>query len=234
MTTTLFKSLGAATTLVGILATASSANAASLTSSASSGLLSTDFANVTLSVQKFDSSLGTLKGVTLKFDGQLQGVGRYENTGPNASSVTVNLTGQLGLDLGGQSLFSLNPQKADTYNFAAFDGTLDFGGTSGSTINGPTAQMSQTRSFTDASFLQAFIGSGNLDFLLSAQATSTVSGSGNIFASVTTLARGGVEVTYDYDPVQSVPEPSAALGFGLVAGIGLLSQRKKSWIKSSN
>ncbi|MEH1850259.1 MAG: PEP-CTERM sorting domain-containing protein [Nostoc sp.] len=34
--------------------------------------------------------------------------------------------------------------------------------------------------------------------------------------------------------MKSVPEPSATLGVGLIAGLCLLSQRKKSWIKMPN
>ncbi len=51
---------------------------------------------------------------------------------------------------------------------------------------------------------------------------------------IDTYAKAGIKVTYDYDDVKSVPEPSTTLGFGLIAGLGLLSQRKKSWLKVSN
>jgi hypothetical protein len=239
MTTTLFKTLGAATTLAGIIATTGSANAASISYNTSTDFQLTNISNAPLSVQKFDSSLGTLNSVTLTFTGDLEGNAKFENLGASSTPITVNLAGQLGLTLAGQSLFSINPQEtypqdSSGYQVGAFDGTIDFAGTSGKTIQGLTAQKSETQSFTDAQFLQAFTGTGNLDFLFSALATSTVSGSGNMISQITTLAKAGVKVTYDYDPAQSVPEPSAALGFGLVAGIGLLSQRKKNWLKASH
>ncbi len=47
------------------------------------------------------------------------------------------------------------------------------------------------------------------------------------------MLKASVTVTYNYD-AKSVPEPSATLGVGLIAGLCLLSQRKKSWIKMPN
>ncbi|WP_413200444.1 choice-of-anchor E domain-containing protein, partial [Nostoc piscinale] len=77
------------------------------------------------------------------------------------------------------------------------------------------------------------LGKGTADFTFKAFANSNVTGSGNFDSQINTYAAANLAVTYDYDP-KAVPEPSAAIGLGLVAGIGLMSQRRKNWLKASN
>ncbi|MCG6135073.1 MAG: choice-of-anchor E domain-containing protein [Nostoc sp. LLA-1] len=240
MTTKLFNSLAAATTLAGVLATAGAASAASLsyTESASVGMQNTNIVNAPLSIQKFNSSLGTLQSVIVNFSTDVTGSAGFEHTGQGKIDVTVNLGALItlasnnGLDLFG--LTPLTPSVAQSYTVGSFDGTVDFTGTSGKTITGLVAADSSTKTFTDSNDLAKFIGAGNLDFLFSANATSNVTGSGNMASFITTLAGANISVTYNYDTAQAVPEPAAALGLGLFAGVGLLSQRKKSWLKISN
>ncbi|MBE9050906.1 PEP-CTERM sorting domain-containing protein [Nostocales cyanobacterium LEGE 11386] len=237
MTTKLLNSLATATTLAGIMATAGVANAASLSFTTSTDFELTDIINSVLSIQKFDSSLGTLNSVKLDFVSDLTGSAGFENRGAGASTITVRLGADISLqqsDLQLEPPFPISPESSQTYQVNAFDGTVDFAGTSGRTVQGLTATQSTTTMFTDASSLQIFTGIGNLDFLFSALATSGVTGSGNISSFVDTLAKASLKVTYDYDELTTVPEPSTALGMGLIAGLGLLSQRKKSWFKITN
>ncbi|MBE9206770.1 PEP-CTERM sorting domain-containing protein [Nostoc sp. LEGE 06077] len=245
MTTKLFQTLAAATTLAGIVATAGAANAASLSYSSqyqykptdeaasADGYYITDIKD-TISVQKFNSALGTLKSVTIEFIGNLKGDAGFENRSNNAATVLVNLAGTLNLQLPeGVDRFELNPEQSYSYTVARRDGVLDYAGTSGRTVAGLSAGITETKTFADSSFLQYFLGQGTTDFTFLATANSSISGPGNLASYVTTLASANVNVTYNYDP-KAVPEPSAAIGLGLVAGIGLMSQRRKSWLKASN
>ncbi|TVP64465.1 MAG: choice-of-anchor E domain-containing protein [Nodularia sp. (in: Bacteria)] len=240
MTTKLFNSLAAATTLAGVLATAGAANAASLsyTNSASVAMQETDIINAPLSVQKFDSSLGNLTSVILNFSTNVTGDAGFENRGNGQANVTVNLGANIslgtdnGLDLTGIS--PLSPSVSQFYTVSGFDGVNDFNGTSGKSITGLVASDSSSKTFTDANDLAKFIGAGNLNFLFNATANSNVTGSGNMASFINTLAGANLSITYNYEASQAVPEPTAALGLGLFAGIGLLSQRKKSWLKISN
>ncbi len=234
MTTKLFNTLAAATTLAGIVATSGAANAASLSYTSSTNYEFTDIIDAPLSVQQFNSSLGTLQGVTIEFTGDILGNAGFENRSPTASKTTVNLASQLTLQLNNQSLLALNPQYTSSYQVAKYDNITDYGGTSGKTLSNLTATQSGIQTFTDTQFLQSFIGNGNIDFLFSALAESLVTGSGNMRSYIDTYAKAGIKVTYNYDEVKSVPEPSATLGIGLIAGLCLLSQRKKSWLKASN
>jgi hypothetical protein len=233
MNSKFFNALATATTFAGIVATSGVANAATITSSSSTGFGLTNIVDSPLSVQKFDTSLGTLKSVKIDFTGDLLGTARFENLSPSSTPVTVNLASNLGLKLNNQSLFALNPQNSFNYQVGAFDGAIDFGGTSGQSVTGLSATKSETMTYTDSQFLQSFIGTGNLQFLFSAFAQSGVTGSGNMISSISTEAKAGIKVTYDYDALKSVPEPSAVLGLGLIAGIGMLSKNKKIRLKMS-
>ncbi|MBN3923196.1 PEP-CTERM sorting domain-containing protein [Nostoc sp. NMS4] len=233
MTTKLFNTLAAATTLAGIVATSGAANAASLSYTSSTNYDFTNIIDAPLSVQKFNSSLGTLKGVTISFTGDILGNAGFENRSPTATQVTVNLASQLSLQLNNQSLFALNPQDVSSYQAGKYDKITDYSGTSGKTISNLTATQSATQSFTNTQFLQSLTGNGDVDFLFSALANSVVTGSGNMRSYIDTYAKAGIQVTYDYD-VKAVPESSTTLGIGLIAGLCLLSQRKKSWLKMPN
>lgn len=234
MTTKVFGFLAAATLATALSSFAGAANAASLSYSASTDYEVTDIVDTQINIQKFNSSLGTLKGITIDFIGDIQGDAGFENKSTRDSSIAVNLSSIFDLKLNGQSLLGLTPVKSSTYQTSKYDGKTDFTGTSGREIEGLMATQSATKTFTDSQLLQSFIGNGNVNFLFSAIANSTVQGSGNIVSYVNTLAKTNVKVTYDYDPAKSVPEPSALIGTTVVGGIALLSQRKKKLARNHN
>ncbi|GAB1538104.1 hypothetical protein NUACC21_07620 [Scytonema sp. NUACC21] len=235
MNTKLLGMLTAATALTvsGVVASAGVASAATLEYTAQynptemdkenvpyEGYGLTDIIKSPLSIQKFDSKLGTLKSVKIDFSGDIKGDAQFESRNATPSTVTVDLSGLVKLNMpDGSSLLELNPQQQYSYNVTQFDKITDFGGTSGKTLEGLVASKSDTKTFTDSSLLQSFTGLGNLDFLFTALATSNVTGPGNIISSVSTYAKASIKVTYDFEEYRKkVPEPSALLGIGLVAG----------------
>lgn len=233
MNSKFFTTLAAVGTLAGIVATAGTANAASITYTASSGDFSLTNFTKTLSLQKFDASLGTLNSVTLDIVGYINGNARFESLDASPSTITANIGAILNLTQGSTNLFSITPSNSRSYSATAFDNSIDFAGTSGGRLDNILDEEVATRTLTND--LQTFIGSGNVDFLLSAIAQSSVTGAGNIISQIGTLARGQLTVTYNYNAPTStkVPEPSTLLGFGLIAGFGLLSQAKKSRLNIS-
>lgn len=244
MTSKLFTTLAAATTLAGIVTTAGAANAASLTQTVNytpsdpdtevldGGYVRTNIKDI-ISVNKFDSTLGKLKSVKIDFTSSLNGDAGFENTGNSQTDMIVNLGGVLKLQLPtGIDRFVLSPQQSYTYTLPKFDKTLNFSGASGKTVDGLTASLSDTQTFTGNNFLEYFLGTGKVNFDFIATATSSVTSSGNFASYINTFAKAGVTVTYDYDP-KAVPEPSAVLGIGL-AGVGIFLQTKKNRLKTSN
>jgi hypothetical protein len=249
----LLTGLTTATALTGILATAGMANAGTLTRTASyqqtdfdrdalpetylqQGYGLTDITDSILSIQKFSPSQNKqLKSVTIDFSGDIKGDGGLENRDARAQTITATLLGNLKLNMPeGRSLFDLNPNTSSVFNnVSRYDGRLDYVGTSGRTFEGLTAAAAGRKTFTDSTFLQQFIGNGNLDFVFSATANSTFTGSGNVASYVDTYARAALMVTYEYAEVpRDIPEPAATVGIGLVAGLGLLSRKKKSLNKT--
>lgn len=192
----------------------------------------TDIEDSVLSVQKFDASLGTLKSVKLTFDAGLWQKAYYEHTG-NAGlagrNLNFNFAANLGLKsaVGGASIFDIPLSGASDFTVPKYDGKLDFGGASGGKFaTSLSGQYQATKTITDATALQAFIGSGSIDYLFSAFGSFGISGPGNLTSGVSTLAKGAIRVDYEYDE-KSVPEPVSLLGLVAVAG-GAIVQRRRS------
>ncbi|MDJ0674780.1 MAG: PEP-CTERM sorting domain-containing protein [Calothrix sp. MO_167.B42] len=223
MSTKLLNTLAAATTLAGVLTMGGIANAASLVQTASTNSSPTDITDDPLTINQFDPSLGTLESVSIEFTANIEGNATLENEGDTEDTATVSLEGQAGLTLDGQSLLNLTPVNSSTF-------TVGAGQRNDEQL---TATETQSTTVTDTQFLQTFIGNGTLDFLFSASAKSNIEAGGNFFTRVRTTASSDIKVTYNYENFQDVPEPSSILGFGLIAGVGMVSLRKKNWLKMS-
>ncbi|MBD2635780.1 choice-of-anchor E domain-containing protein [Limnothrix sp. FACHB-881] len=188
-----------------------------------------------LSIQKFDPSLGTLKSAKLTFDTGLWQKAYYEHLGRlrpgNAAAIKFDFEANLNLtSSGGTSVFDIPLTGAHDFTASSFDGTQDFAGTSGrkfaTSLNG---QYQQTKTITDAAALAGFIGAGSIDYTFSASALFSVFGPGNLSAGVLTLAKGALRVDYEYEKEStSVPEPTALLGLGLVAGGAMVQRRLRA------
>ncbi|OKH34074.1 hypothetical protein NIES2119_21470 [[Phormidium ambiguum] IAM M-71] len=234
-------SITTASTFTSILLGTAIANAATITYTAAyqqtpediefgapTGYGFTDIVDSILSIQQFDSSLGTLNSVFIEFTGNMRGDAEFESRDARPQTITVDLSGLLTLvGPNNNPVFELKPQEIRQYDVTRFDGTVDFGGTSGRTITGISAEASTSETIADLSALTPFIGNGTVDFSFSANAESSVRGSGNILSGISTFAKADIKVIYDYTEVpKKVPESSMVLGLGLIAGFGLLSQRK--------
>jgi hypothetical protein len=194
MNSKFFSTFAAVSTLAAIVVTAGTASAASISYSASSGDYAITNFNQTLSLQQFDTSLGILTSVTLDIVGFINGNAKFESLDAASYLIRANVSAILNLTQGGVTLFSLNPSNSKSYQATAFDGVVDFAGTSGITLDIILDEDVATRTLTNN--LESFIGSGNVNFLLSAIADSSVTGSGNILSQIGTLAKGQLTVTY--------------------------------------
>ena len=225
--------LTAATLFTGIVATAGIADAFTMTQTATLAPTRTNIIDQPISIEKFNPLQGILDSVKVDFTGLVKGDAGFENLDAQPATVTVDLAGDLNLKLpDGTSLLNLSPTSETATSVSSYDDTRDFAGSSGRTLDGLTAEKSGTQTFTGSSLLNLFTGTGNLDFLFSALATSTVKGTGNIASYVDTFAGADlIRVTYNYQqPPKEVPEATATLSLGLLAGLGILS--RKTWIKA--
>jgi hypothetical protein len=205
-----------------------SVNAAFIDYSASmSGL--TPVEDYKLSVNQFDSTLGTLFGATFTLHGTV------------ASSLTVTpTTGDSSVTWSKQNGYEQFPEwfgPNDRY-YVELYGPFSMAvadAFSGSVLNnqpvplsgGPVTFSAPTldgmATFAFTTDLSSFIGNGTIEFFLGANSFDALSVTSNASANLSTNYSGEVSVVYDYHPV---PVPAAVwlLGSGL---IGMLGLRKK-------
>jgi hypothetical protein len=204
------------------------AQANTLTFSAGIPLQTTNI-NSAMSLSQFDPSLGTLNSATVNFSGELVGGWGYENANSQpfgGGSMDVILQQTLGISQNSNSLLSFStstPAPSLTQPIPAlpaFDGAYDFGGPSGATISGWDTTQNGNIVYTTPSDLASYLGTGNVNFNLVANAVSSHLSAPNGFISRTySNAGASVSVTYDFTPV---PEPSTFALLGMSA-IGFLA-----------
>lgn len=179
----------------------------------------------TFAVTQFDPALGTLNSVSITVDADLSQTLMFENfNGPGSItfSAGASTTGcaYVVKYTAGATLVSADIVNTPTYAFSAYDGVMDFGGTSGHTdvvvLSGVNSAM-----YVDGATLAAFSGLGTVSIDATATGRSAYSFTGgNGAVGVMTSAGADVTVVYDYEPI---PEPATmAL---LVGGLALLRRR---------
>lgn len=211
-----------------LLAGTAQAQAASISFEDSVPMATTDWTD-TLTVSQFDSSLGTLTGVQVYFEGNVLSDMILDNdnaTGVNVvGSVNAVISGGFqGLSLSINAVGGTGVQALGADDSGNTDAAGD-GGVDEVTITDISGFDSMLLSVGPSA---SWIGGGTLSTTgLGTFAGFGISGGGgNVDASVSTQASALLRVTYIYDD-GSVPAPApiALLGLGLVA-LGL--RRRKS------
>jgi len=177
-----------------------------------------------MSVSKFDPSLGTLTSISWSLSGDVGGSARAESLDASPATLTLDLKATITLDKpGGGTLAQVIPIVSNAFSATAFDGTIDFGGTSGVSYLGLSGSANDIGTIPGVDWGD-WVGLGNVTLSTNAAGQSSGSGAGNMIQSFATSAGASFEVTYTYDPV---PEPSSALlSLAAVAGLGLIRRRK--------
>ena len=224
------KKLVSALSLAAVLSPFSTGHAATITFSDSTALQATKWTD-SLVFGKFDTNFGTLTSIQFDLNGLVQGIGNAESLDGAASNVTLSLSSLLSLTRpDNTTLLITNPVFSQNFAFSAFDGRIDFGGTSGGstgTVSNSSSNFFVSTSTNDFALFSA-LGGGNIRLGLFANGASSGTGAGNLITQILTSAAGNVSVTYNYTPTAEVPEPaSIAL---ILGGLGLIgaARRRKS------
>lgn len=185
--------------------------------------------NQSVNLNKFDTALGTLTNVSLQLVGGVFGSVRLESLDGTPAAINYSLSAQVSATgISGLSVLVL-PAATGTFNAAAHDGSIDFGGTSGITLNNLSNTDTNSSSSVAPLVLAAYSGGPGDTFAVALAATglSSTSGGGNLATLFGSNAGALVRVTYTYDePSGATPEPAtfAFVGAALVAA-GLLRRK---------
>lgn len=177
-----------------ILALAVRAAAASITHSAATFPALTNW-SLTNSVPQFDPALGTLTNVVITVavnaSTQLRVENRDSIAWPTYAASEVTATGTVA---GHSATTTLT--NSHTATLSAYDGVLDYGGTSGFnvTVVGTDSGSAVPSDFTP------FIGTGTVPLIAAATAVGVYEGSGDYRFIVNTRASALVTVTYEFAP----------------------------------
>lgn len=213
--------------LVVLLGSFGAAHALTISFSDSVPVQGTDFTD-SVTVPKFDPTLGTLTSITFTLDGDVSGTAQFENR-DGAATITMTLAALLELQRPDTSVIvQSSPSSFTSDVVTAYDGTTDFGGTSGRTHTGLLGSaLVSAASPPPASdltlFTATFLGE-TITLPVTATATSTGSGTGRMVFAFDTFAGADITVEYTYEPTTRVPEPSSLLLLG-ISMLGLVGYR---------
>jgi hypothetical protein len=171
-----------------------------------SGFNSTDWSD-TILLPKFNPALGTLTSAEFSITGSIKSNVQAENKTASPATITIHVTGQLTLtrpDL--TEIISIFPLYEEPRSVGAYDGAVDFDGTSGFTVSNLTATTTDSYTESDLDALLLFIGTGSIELPVSAFGASSADGPSQLEAQITSVGSASAFVTYTYDPAP-VPEP---------------------------
>lgn len=188
-------------------------------------LTNIDAAPLGPSLAPFDPSLGTLVDVKVDVEVDVTSWVHAENTSTSLpSDIAGSVASTYQIDGLGPELSGGASAETGVFHAATFDGTLDYGGTSGVSFDPLTAVATRSVTLTAPGALASFTGgSGPLNPTASIAATAHVlATSGNTDYDVTTKGTAVVTVTYDYVPSAGL-KPGKYTVVRLPAGPGAMA-----------
>ncbi|MEL6519385.1 MAG: choice-of-anchor E domain-containing protein [Pseudomonadota bacterium] len=200
---------------------ATTASAKTLVFTETVNIQSTDWTEI-LSIKQFNPLQGTLFGVTVSLEGTVEGAAAAESHDQEPATITLDLSSLLSVsnDALGE-IVTVEPLVQSSFDADAFDGVYDFNGPSGTSFGGLSA-MEMAYAMLTPGDLALFVGSGDVEFTVTAQGQSSASGPGNLATLFSTQASAVLNVTYDFSPLPIALVPTPGSGALALGGVGML------------
>lgn len=184
-----------------------------------------------ITLPKFDPSLGWLTSIFFQLSGHVEGSTAFESLDSQPATVTMSLAATITMYRPDSTLLVMTiPVALTSDNVTAFDGVIDFGGTSGKSY--PFLTGDKTESSTspppasDLALFTATFPGETITLPVEAVGASSATGAGNLLVKFGTSASADALVQYNY----VVPEPAglSSLVVGLVGLLGVAIRRRRS------
>jgi hypothetical protein len=180
-----------------------------------------------ISLNQFNSNLGTLNSATINLSSVFNYGTRFENKSPSSgSTVTKNLDHRLIISTLGQTMLDTGLVHYNLVRTVGlYDGSLDYAGTSGFTVSASNGATTNQLTLSGAA-LASYIGTGSLmlDVFSNASFTGSFTGGNGTFPNSQSFVTN-TTVTYDYTPTP-IPAAGWLLGSGLLGLAGLRRKQK--------
>lgn len=175
-----------------------------------------------LVIPKFDPALGNLVRVSWTLNGDVTGSASFESLDASDATITTSLAATITMFRPDNSVLDVVIPVVNNSDAAtAFDGTIDFAGTSGKAYENLSGTDTASDNTTDSGDLALFTAMSlgeTISLPVTAVGSSSGSGAGNLLLLFNTFAGADIKVMYEYELIPA-PGALALLGLGgLVAG----------------
>jgi hypothetical protein len=198
----------------------------------------TDFSDVLTQVKAFNPTVlgGTLESVEVSFTVSITEAMTVQN-----ESSTTNASGKVKTDVtfdltvkGGTAPDTLSQVYTDSTPYYAPSSSLSKKGKTGDSVSYGAVTTNPAKSdqtYTNATILDEFTGTGKIDLYLSAVASASLSADNKGTVKGTPIGTAELvsgKVTYTYTPFAVIPEPSSLVlgAFGALGGFVLCIRRR--------
>jgi len=175
-----------------------------------------------ISLNQFNTAMGTLNSITIDLSSVFDYVTKFENNSPNSgSTVTKNLDQWLMIGTPWQIMLDTTPViYSKQWNVSKYDGTTDYAGRSGFTVS-DTSDVTNKHLTLSGAALTPYIGTGSLLFAVYSNAifSGGFTGGNGVFNNSQDFVTSAT-VTYNYTPT-SIPAAGWLLGSGLLGMAGI-------------
>ena len=164
----------------------------------------------------FSAPMGTLTEVDVVTSGSFSTQFEAENLGSTSSNITGTTSANLTINLPSGPIPLVIPSVTEAFSAAPFDGTLNYGGTSGNDFAPATSTSpTQTAVLTSPADLAAFTGQFRIPLSVSGHTSGIATSTNNDLSdNFSTQTSATITLIYHYTPNLPILNPPSSTGSG--------------------